>query len=254
MAARNISFDSVNLQDGNVITKNISFESVDNRNINFQSLGRDGGKAVDEKFEIKSITVNGIIKDTSASNLDDRIDDLKRDIMGVLDRDLDIDYISGTRRYVASCTNFLITREFYNLTYVEFQAVFSVVKPFAKDIDTTTGEYSAITTAERDSIEIGGSAKPLPKLQFTINSETDLTQIEFKNTTTGDTITINEDFENGDVLIIDMDELSITLNGDEVDYTGSFPEFETGWNDFYVWFEGTAYDVDLKIIYYKLWL
>ena len=254
MAKRTLSFNGISLQDSNVIVRDISFESVDNRNINFQSLGRDGGKAVDDKFEIKTIRMSGIIKDTSSALLDDRIDDLKRDIVGVLDKDLDIDYISGTRRYVASCTNFAINREFYHLTYVEWQAEFRVTKPFGKDIDTTTGEYSAITTGTVDSINIGGSAKPLPKLQLTVNSETNLTQIEFQNLTTGDTITINEDFTAGDVLVIDMDDFTIELNGESVDYSGAFPEFETGWNDFYTWFEGDAYNVDLKIIYYKLWL
>ena len=74
MAKRNVSFNLIDLQDSNVVTRDISFESVDNRSINFQGLARDGGKAVDDKFEIKRIRMTGIIKDSTTALLDERID------------------------------------------------------------------------------------------------------------------------------------------------------------------------------------
>jgi len=254
VARTSITFNSTSLQDSNVISRKITHESNDHRRLNIQGIGRFGAKVVDDSFDVKKITLEGTIKDTSKANLEARIDNLNKYLLGVIDKNLDIGYSSGTRRYVATCTAFIVTREYYTINCVDFQAEFIVGKPFGKGLDTNTLEFLACTTAERDSINFTGSARPLPKIKLTVTSETNLSQIEFQNTTTGDKITIIKDFTAGDILIIDCDELSVTLNGVEIDYQGVFPQFEMGWNDFYCWFEGTAYNVDLKVIYYDLWV
>jgi phage-related protein len=252
--SQQITYNSISLQDSNVVTKNLSHEDVDNRKANFQRLGRSGAKLVDDKFDIKIIKLEGVIKDTTKALLDARIDSLKKSIIGVTEKNLDILYSTGTRRYVSTCTNFIIKREFYNINYVEFEMEFTVGYPFGKNIDTTTLHDSAMTTGTIDSFYLYGSARPLPKIKLTVNSATSLTGMEIQNLTSGDTITIAHTLHASDIIIIDCDLLKVTVNGVEIDYTGIFPEFETGWNDLYVWFTGSTYNVDLKIIYYQLWV
>lgn len=254
MARTAITFNGVSLQDSNVQVRVVSHEDAEHRQVNYQRIGRDGAKLVDEKFDVKVIVMSGIIKDTTAALLEARVDDLKKSLVGTNEKNLDIGYSGGTRRYYCTCTAFKVGREYYNINYVEFSATFVVGLPFGKGLDTTTGEFLACTTAERDSMYFYGSAKPLPKIKLTVNSETNLTAFQFQNTTTGDTVSVTNDLTAGDVVIIDCELLKVTKNGVEIDYSGVFPVFNQGWNDFYCWFTGTAYNVDLKLIYYKLWI
>ena len=63
----------------------------------------------------------------------------------------------------------------------------------------------------------------------------------------GNTITINETIATSDILIIDSREKKVTLNANEVDYTGVFPIFETGLESYEVEANGTKnYDVTIK--------
>jgi phage-related protein len=251
--AQNITYNSINFQDSNIITKDLSHEDMDNRKVNFQRIGRNGAKIVDDKFGVKVIKVAGTIKDTTKALLDARIDALKAVLATTTDKDLDIDYSTGTRRYLATCTNFKVMKEFYSINTVPFEAEFMVGTPFGKNIDTTTLESLAITTGQNDSFYFYGSMRPLPRIKLTVNSSTAFTSFQFQNKTTGDTVTVTHAFAANDIIIIDCEVLKITLNGTEIDYTGVFPEFENGWNDFYIWFTASAYNVDLKVIYYQLW-
>lgn len=252
--ATSITYNSVSFQDTNVVTRKIIHEDNDHRRLNIQRIGREGAKVVDDSFDVKKIVIEGMIKDTSKANLESRIDSLNKSLLSVLDKDLDVAYSTGTRRYVCTCTHFQIMREYFTINCVDFKAEFIVTKPFGKGLDTTTLEFLGLTTAQRDSVNLSGSARPLPKLRVKVNSETNLTQFQFQNLTTGDTVTVINDLNANDVIIIDCDELSITKNGVEIDYQGVFPQFDLGWNDFYIWFTGTAYNVDLKVIYYQQWV
>ena len=254
MTRQSITFNGVDLQSSNVITERLEHESADHRDLNIQGIGRTGAKIVDDKFTVKKIRIRGILKDTSKANLDNRVDDLKKDLMNEVDKDLDIAYSTGTRRYVATCSLFDIGREYYHIDQVEFIAEFIVTKPFGKELDTVTGEYLAMVTGTNDSLNFGGSARPLPKIQVTVNAEVNWKGFEFQNLTTEDTITVTHDAVATDVFIIDCDELSVTWRGEEIDYVGVFPIFDTGWNDFYIWIDADSFNIDLKIIYYKLWI
>jgi len=252
--ARNISFNGISFQDANVRTKDIKHEDVSNREVNFQRLGSSGAKLVDDSLNVKVVRIAGNIVDTTSALLDARIDSLKKTLISTINKDLDIDYSTGTRRYIATCTMFKADREFFDITTCPFEAEFTIGEGFGKNTDTTTLAYTGITTAERDSGFFYGSIAPLPKIKLTIVSETALTAFQFQNLTTGDTVTVTHDLNAGDIVIIDCELLKVTVNGVEVDYVGVFPEFENGWNDFYLWFTATAYNVNLKLIYYQLWV
>lgn len=254
--ATSIVFNGTSLQDSNVITRKITHENNDHRQLNIQGLGRFGAKIVDDTWNVKRISIEGTIKDSSKANLEARIDNLNKYLLGqgIIDKNLDVAYSSGTRRYPATCISFQITREYYTINCVDYKADFIVSYPFGRGLDTSTLEFNGLTTAERDSINFAGSASPMPKIKIIINSATALTGFEFQNTTTGDSVAVNTALVAGDIVIIDCDDLSVQKNGAEIDYQGTFPEFENGWNDFYIWFTGTAYDVDLRVIYYSLWI
>ena len=143
MARRTISYDSISLQDSTYQTQEIEHESVDHREINIQRLGiRDGGKFVADVFAPRYIRVRGRVAGSSIDDLEDKIDDLK-ELLNRKEKHLDVQYASGTRRYIASCSSFKITRAHYHITFAPFEAVFVVGNPpFGIALDTSTAEFN----------------------------------------------------------------------------------------------------------------
>jgi len=269
MASRDIKFDSYDLQNGNISIREIEFESISNRRINYQKIpGRDGAKFVDDDYDPRIIRMRGSINDSSGANLDTRIDELS-EVLIRQNKPLDIDYISGTRRYTANCTNFILQRDFYNITHNPIELEFTVSNPpWAKALDSTTSSWdnligtSATTATIEDTtgggagkaVYFGGTRRPLPKLQFIINTCSSLERIKFTNESNSDAIGVSREFSAGETLVVDCDNLTVQVDGTDVDYDGVFPEFTIGWNNFTVDFVARAYNVTLNVVYYKLWI
>jgi hypothetical protein len=255
-----ISFNGTSLQTNNIHTRSIDHESLDTREVQFQRLGaRDGAKLVDDTFAPKVIRLSGIIIGSSQSDLEDRIDDLKMAVMG-REKNLDIAYVSGTRRYKATCTKYSFSRDYYNITFAGWEAEFTVSDPpFGTPLDTTTIEYSAITQAIgtwETNGTFAGTYRPFPIIKMTVNSETSLGQIAFTNSDTAQQIKVApaSGYSAGDVLLINTTDYTVTINGTAVDYEGVIPDFVQGGNNFVVSFIGTAWNVTMKLIYYELYL
>lgn len=262
-----ISFDGVSLQTSNIICEKIEHEDVTSRKLNYQKLGRrEGAKYVSEDFDVKIIRVSGIIKDTTAAGLEQQIDNLK-EVLNRKEKNLDIEYAGGTRRYIASASLLLDTvQEHYHVTFRPFTIEFTVSNPpLGKETDTTTVEYLGLndavlqtaTMSYNGSFTAEGSYRPRPKLVFTFNSVSQVYAIKFKNVDRDGNeseIIVNRTFNDGEILVIDCDEYKVTVDGTEVDYSGIFPQFSVNGNDFTLGVVGRAYNIDLRIVYYKLWL
>lgn len=258
MSRRTISFDSTSLQDTTYQIQEIEHESIDHREINIQRLGRrDGGKIVADVFAPRYIRVRGRIAGSSIDDLEDKIDDLK-ELLNRKQKNLDIQYASGTRRFIASCASFKITRAHYHITFAPFEATFVIGNPpFGQAIDTSTAEFNALTVGTTNSnFTAQGTYKPMPTIKVIVNSETEMTQITFTNNETAQAITVTPTggFTAGDTLLINTDDYTVTLNGTAIDYSGYFPEFVAGGNDFKFTVWSQAHNVDLRLIYRALFL
>ena len=259
MARRTIQFDSVSLQDGSLYkTQEIQHESMDSRELNIQRLGKgDGGKLVSETFAPKTIKLIGTIFCTDCDNLESRIDTFK-ELLSRQEKNLDIQYASGTRRYVATCSNYLIERKHYNLTFANWEANFLISNTaFGKSLDTSTYSQDLIvvgTATVAGTYTFTGTRRPMPTIKMTVNSETDLSKVRFRNVNTNGAIEVETAFNAADVLIVNTSDYTVTLNGTAQDYAGSFPEFVAGANDFRVQLRADAANVTLKLIYYSLYL
>lgn len=256
---RTISFDGVSLQDGTLYkTMEIQHESMDNRELNIQRLGKgDGGKLVSETFAPKRIILLGTVFGTSTDNLEDHIDDLK-ELFNRQERDLDIEYTNGTRRYICSCNRYTIERKHFNLTYANWEAEFIVSDPsFGQSIDTSTYQQDLILVGT-GTIEgypvFTGTRRPMPIIDLTVNAELDLSKISFRNVNTNGTVAVTHAFAAADHLVINTADYTVTLNGAAHDYTGFFPEFVVGGNHFRVELRCDTCNVTLRLIYYPLWL
>lgn len=259
-ARRTISYDGTSLQSSTYQTQEIEHESMDNKLLNEQRFGnRDGAKVVDISFAARRITLRGMIKAADIDTLEANIDSLLQ-LMNKGKKNLDIQYASGTRRYNAHCRSVKIVRRHFHLTFAPFEAEFMVGDPpFGSTLDTATAEFTGVGTSfgtYNGTFVAQGTRRPMPIIKLNVNGGSGVTKIAFTNTTTGGSITVEPvgGFFAGDVLLINTNDYTVTLNGVAVDYTGFFPEFAQGGNDFkrVVW--STWHSVETKIIYYPLYL
>jgi len=199
----------------------------------------------------------GVIQGSSESDLEDRIDDFKQ-LLSKKEKNLDIAYISGTRRYKASVSKIQIERDYYNLTFAPFRVDFVVSDPpFGTALDTTTIDFGYTQyTIGTWAIEAqySGTRRPMPIVKVTINSEDNLTQINFTNVNTNQEIKVQRAYTAGEVLTIDTSAYTVDVDGTAVDYEGVFPEFVQGGNNMKLSFVGSNWNVSVKTIFYPLFL
>lgn len=258
MARRTISFDGVSLQTSYIVSREFNHEAIDNREANYQRLGaRDGSKLVSVTFGVKRIEIEGTLKGDSIDDLEARQDQLKA-LFNKRERNLDIQYASGTRRYKASIESIKIDRRYYNIVFCPFTITFICANPpFGTTLDTSTAQFNTIaangTGTYSGTATFTGTYRPFPVVKLTINSASNLSRIEFRNKNTNSKISIQRIFSAADVILIDTENINITVNGVNTDYDGVLPDFVQGGNDFAVHFYGNSYNASLKVIYRPLY-
>lgn len=260
MPRRTIEFDGTSLQSANIKTREMHHESLDSRELKIQRLGRrDGGKLVAETFGIKTIVLKGTIVGSSIDDLETRIDNLK-ELLNRQEKNLDIEYITGTRRYICSCSQYKIERRHYMIMFAPWEATFLVSNPaFGTNLDTSTLDYRSISvtgTGTYDGVStFTGTRRPMPTIEMRVNSADMFSWVAFRNKETNGEIRVDESyFTVGDDLEIDTNNFTVVLNGVAHDYTGFFPEFVQGNNDFAVSFGATSANFDIRLIYRPLYL
>lgn len=251
------TYDGVSIQTSTIVVERFLHESVDYKQLDVPNLGRmDGGKLINVRFQPRVIRLEGTIKGSTQAVLEANIDAFKA-LVNRQQKNLDMGYAGGTRRYITTSSRFTLERMHFNLTYADWSAEFVVAGPlpFGRSIDTATFTNTVLATGTYDgTATFGGSARPFPIIKVTVVSQTNMTQIQFRNKNTGDFIRIRRTFANSDVILIDTENYICTVNGVAVDYEGFFPDFVEGANDYAIRPVASAVSLTVKQIYRKLYL
>lgn len=218
----------------------------------------DGSSIPAINYPSKPIALAGAIKGSSQADLDSRIDTFKGYFVGK-NKNLDIAYGSGTRRYIATAGVPKVQRKAKSFIAL-FQVPITCTNPFGLDTSTTNlwtpkTAFSSATFTETPTV--GGTAPfQLPIITITINSLTG----------TGDYVQISNDNNNqemllyglglaaSDVIVIDCEQRKVTVNDVEVDYYGTFLELEPGANSITYTDGFTTRSVDVSAVYTKRWV
>ena len=251
----NILFDNVNLNSNPYTVTELNHESVAERDVFSYELARERGSiVVSSEYRSKKIAVSGTIRGTSKDDLDSKIDDLK-EVLNRAAKNLDIAYSSGTRRYKQCyATVSPIRRGRTDITKAYWDVTFLVPEGVGASTSATTSAVNNITSATYNgSVSITGTAKPKPKFTITIDSVTGtLNSIALQ---AGDfKIELQETLVAADVVVFNMDEKIVTLNGVSKDFVGQFPSFTPGANAFTITANGTTRQYDLSIEYFPTFL
>lgn len=209
----------------------------------FSTARRDGGKVVSAYFRPKTIVITGIIVGTSVGDCNTRIDTFKANCVGsglnlfINDGTTQKTYIVNTQGEIA------IPRPREEMTIASFTITYVVVDPpYALDTNGSTNAYldtNIVSDLYSGSTTFGGSAIPATVLTITFTQAADITALDIVDQTNNRVMTVTQAFQNGDVLIIDTFNYTVKLNAVDVNFTGQFPNFGIGAQNFAL----TAYTI-----------
>jgi hypothetical protein len=258
MSATNITFDSFSIQNSTYKTENIQYRHLAAKTIDSKPEPRRGGfTVVDTMYTQKEISINGwILADTTAA-LRTAVDNLKKALVPQ-EKDLDIDYGSGTIRYVATVSAMDVNEEHHNITRIPFEITF-LAMPWGTDTGSTTDSKTISSSPYNNSINITGSYGPFPVLKWTVSGtpSTEISKIKFENTTTDTYIEVSglSLSADGNYLEIDIKNMTATEGAStNVDFSGVFPKFNTSTNSYSTTVSGSGYSLVQTIEYYPTYL
>lgn len=260
MAGINVQFNSVSLQTANILIDKITgYDDLPSRKLyTFPTARSDGSKLTATYFENKTITFSGRIIGTSVTDLDSRLDTLRSNIVGQ-EGNLDFDWNSSTRRYVATLSKDQIQRA-TNAIWASVSFTFLCSAAYGQDTASGTllGNTTLTTTGVNTAVTPGGTAQvQQPIITLTVNSGTGLTAqtITISNPATSVGITsIVRTWIATDVMVVNCATKSVTINGVAADYSGAFPTWVPGSGNIRYADGFTTRNVTLSATYTKLYL
>lgn len=215
--------------------------SLKNASMTISKIGYDNGHSVDAPtysnpltdlggelsyyFRQKIVVIRGNLKAENREQLEMAIDDMKR-ALGRPKQDLDIKVNGNIRRAKASCVNLdsLFDRQHYHITFIPFTIQFRIISEFSKELARKTQSFNNLTDDITEEITNTGTVSTNPTVSIVFNTATTVNNVTFG---IGDnTITISEAISASDVIQIDCENKTVTLNSLEIDFSGTFPILE----------------------------
>lgn len=247
-----VSFAGYALDAGDLMVTEIDHDGMPARDRDTFSLPRtDGGGSLGDYWRGKKVTINGYIQATTRDALEAKIDEFKQ-YMATENGDLRLVVAGAVRVYKGTVKNYdsMLQRRFYHQTFIPFRLEFdcSVPDGYGRAESYTANEFNDKTDLifTEEVIHVG-SAKARPVVRVNISAATTLTSIKFKNNTTGQEITALATYAPGDLLEFDSENMTVKINGTEVDFTGQFPLLAPGTNNFTLTLTATSATFSLTI-------
>ena len=255
-----IKFDGTEILNTTYIPRFVKHESAPERDLSLVDLaGEDGSVLVAEKYGIKRIVLRGYLTATTQALLETAIDNFK-ELFSRKEKNLDISWEAGTRRYVATCVSHEFDRDHFHLLFVPWTTEFIVPSGIGKETtETTYIDTNAFTTVSKvDAWTLAGSAKPKPRFLFWNTVPSVYSKgFSLENTDNGERIVVARaaGFDTNKVFIIDCDKKIVTYDGIERGFFGKFPSFKVGVNNIEIVVGNVVdqqFDPDLVAGYYGI--
>lgn len=193
----------------------------------------DGAESVYRRYKSRSFVLNGNISVDTPADLEPAIDTLKLALLNQVG-DLAATWGSGLRYFNSECRNIAIALDQADVTRCGWSAQFYMKQPFSTDNVTrdlitavagsTVGSFSASTN-------VLGTYFAAPYIVLTLTAldpnNSDVS-IVIGNPATNESITITEQFADGDVITFDTLKKQIFKNATLIPGVGNFPTWMPG--------------------------
>lgn len=239
-----VLFDGTELVSTTYMPRFVKHESVADRLLTTHPRAREDGEVlIADRYGMKTIRIQGVLKGSSQSDLESKIDAFT-ELFSRPEKNLDIDWAGGTRRYVATCRSHTFDRDHFHLSIVPWAAEFTILSGAGKATSVTTALNAhgvTVTTPGTDSFIMSGSKPARPVITLTGASFSGVQRgIEYKNTDTGERIVFcraSGAFGATDRVKIDCEARTVSLSEDggttylPQSFYGLFPRFRIGTNN-----------------------
>jgi hypothetical protein len=230
-----IKFDGTEILNTTYIPRFVKHESATDREMGVLDLAReDGSILISDRRGKKVIKLRGILTAASQSALETAIDAFK-ELFARQQKNLDISWEAGTRRYVASCLVHDFDRDHFHNLFVPWTAEFVVLSGIgeATSEDTIVNADTFTANYKTKAIALAGSAEPKIRFSIAIDSPNNTIKgVELQNTDTGARITVpGASSLEGKTVEIDTRLKTVKIDSAESPYFGIFPRFVVGTNN-----------------------
>ena len=242
----NPTFGTRSLQDSNYITEDVQYRTTAPKELGLAKIARrPGAKMLANEHREKRIALKGWVVGSSASDLQEKVDDLQQDLH-LVDQSLTIE--TG-RSYTATLSSLVIPDIQFNQTVAPFEAEFVCAMPFAEGDTQTAGFTVPSGQAEVDlNTTISGTVFAQPTITYTAGGSTGSTTtsgLTIRNVTRGEQVAwsgtgANPTISYGSNVSFNYGTLQVQLDSLDKDHTGKFSRWEPGNNQFIISFSGLA--------------
>lgn len=230
-----VNFDGFSFKANGIVLTNINHMTIAKRqNQTEKRANRDGAVLVQSQLGVKPIYLEGEFTGASTIEAQQMYDTLAV-ALNRIERPLLIPHAGGTRRFVATPENIMIT-EPMGLNRITFNFEFVIPEGNSEE-ESTTSLFSQVITNPTITIPftVLGSVKARPLITLTITTSTGSSPgtISIRNARDFIGLTILGNYTAGDTLIIDCENFKIFHNGVLKAPVGRIPTWEAGSGSLY---------------------
>lgn len=251
------SFNGFGLQNANVITTEADYESPPDRLHQLDKIARaDGAVRGQTNYGVKRFNFKGYLFYETEEEANEALVTFKKKMVEV-EKFLDVIVNGERKRYIATLVNpdKMIPRTGYDISMIPFNLSFVCKTPFGSDNEyQIQTEYNYTSLINPSTVNNIGEAPARPIYIFSISAESGITELEIENETTDESIVITHAFSAGDVLSINVEDMTVQINSESVNYSGVFPFLATGNNSVVIRWTGTSITYTFDIKYKKTYL
>lgn len=190
----------------------------------------DRSKHNSANYANKVIAVRVGISRATRPLLETSIDSL----MGILqgrEKELILPQAGAKRKYYATYSDYEVNKE--GGSYIELDLLFNCSNRLGYDLESILLKYFTGYTSYHkvELLTFGGSAEwqtPVSTITFVSVSGGSGRTVSIGNDGTGQSVSITRNWVSGDLLVVDSFNSLVTVNGDEVQFTGTVPAWKTG--------------------------
>lgn len=244
--------NGLNISDNvNYISTEITYRDMPDRDMQTANISRRPGiKLLNAEWTKKEITIKGHVFSTTASGLRGLVDIMQQNF-AVKSLALAVD---TDRSYVATLNSLKVPNQFYNVTYVPYEASFLCADPFSYGSQlTVSGTTISGTLTYSGTITISGTVFAEPTL--TINptganaGNSGITQLQITYTSAGETVTISGTINYLSNISLNYANFTVTNSGVNSDFSGIFSRWEPGVSEFTITVGGVRQGYNWMISY-----
>lgn len=215
----------------------------------------DGVEVTDKSDREKIIIIDGWLEAADAASLETLKDDMRR-LLSARNGYLDLTRSSVVRRWEATVVNqntMFAGYRGYMINWCPYQLQFFCRDYGGERSYTSTSKQFTAAAADTMPVSYEGSADGRPVCVIVVSAASSITAITIGNDESGISLTLTNAIAAGDVIIVDGENKTVTLNGTRKAYTGAFPDLVYGDNNIRLTATGTSITQRTTVLYRQLY-